>query len=211
MKKVGAIVVLMFFVISCGSWQVAPQPFPVTTPIPTGTPVIITLTPLIIPPPTLIITSTQPPLITETTTATSTTIEPSMTPTTQIIQSVSVDILGCNTSFDIRNGMYEVTNAFVTVKNTGTVDLPNTCAILRAIDEGREHPDKEVCVDNLPVNNQVTLKLTVDSTYREDTFIQVDVNTNETILLRVDKASCRNIDLFGGTPPDVGIIKPTQP
>ena len=62
------------------------------------------------------------------------------------MQSVAVDILGCNTSIDITHGMGEVTNAYVTVKNTGMVDLPNTCALLRAIDEDREHPDKKVCV-----------------------------------------------------------------
>jgi hypothetical protein len=105
--------------------------------------------------------------------------------------------------------MGEVTNAYITVKNTGTVDLPNACAFLRAIDESdREHPDKEVCVSNLPAQQQVTLKLTVDSTYQEDTIIQVDVLSNEIVLLRKDQQSCRDINLFGGAPADVGIIKP---
>jgi hypothetical protein len=122
-----------------------------------------------------------------------------------------VDILGCNTSFDITHGMGEVTNAYVTVKNTGTVDLPNTCALLRAIDEDREHPDKKVCVANLPMQNQVTLKLTVDSAYKKDTVIQVDATSNEVILLRVDKPSCTDIGLFGGAPSDVDVIKPIQP
>jgi hypothetical protein len=122
-----------------------------------------------------------------------------------------VDILGCNTSIDITHGMGEVTNAYVTVKNTGTVDLPNTCALLRAIDEDREHPDKKVCVPNLPVQNQVSLKLTVDSAYKKDTVIQVDATSNEVILLRVDKPSCRDIGIFGGAPSDVGVIKPIQP
>jgi hypothetical protein len=106
--------------------------------------------------------------------------------------------------------MGEVTNAYAKVKNTGTVDIPNACALLRAIDEGREHPDKEVCVDNLPVTSQVTLKLTVDSTYKADTIIQVDVTSNEIVLLRVDKQSCRDINLFGGTPADIGVIKPLE-
>jgi len=104
--------------------------------------------------------------------------------------------------------MGEVTNAYVNVKNTGTVDLPNMCALLRAIDEGREHPDKKVCASNLPVQNQVILKLTVDSTYKQDTIIQVDVTINEAILLRVDKQSCRDIKLFGGVPADIGVVKP---
>jgi hypothetical protein len=121
-----------------------------------------------------------------------------------------MDILGCNTSIDITHGMGEVTNAYVTVKNIGNVDLPNTCALLRAIDEGREHPDKEVCVPNLPVQNQVTLKLTVDSTYNKDTIIQVDASSNGAILLRLDKQSCTDIGLFGGAPSDVGVVKPIE-
>jgi hypothetical protein len=107
--------------------------------------------------------------------------------------------------------MGEVTNAFVTVQNTGTIDLPNTCAILRAIDEDREHPDKTVCTSLLPAQNQVNLKLTVDSQYQVDTIIQVDVTSNEVTLLRLDKQSCRDIGLFGGAPSDVGQIKPITP
>lgn len=126
-------------------------------------------------------------------------------------QAVDLVILGCNTSIDIRNGMGEVTNAYVAVKNTGTLDLPNMCGLLRAIDEGREHPDKKVCIPNLPTQSQVTLKLTVDSTYRQDTIIQVDVTSNENTLLRLDRHSCRNIGLFGGAPSDVGVVKPLTP
>lgn len=104
--------------------------------------------------------------------------------------------------------MGEVTNAYVIVKNTGNVDLPNTCGLLRANDEGRVHPDKKSCVSNLPVQNQVTLKLTVDSTYKTDTIIQVDGLSNEVVLLRIDRQSCRDIQLFGGVPADVGVVKP---
>jgi hypothetical protein len=121
-----------------------------------------------------------------------------------------VEILGCNTSLDISHGMGEVTNAFVLLKNTGEVDLPNTCALLRALDEDREHPDKQVCVPNLPVENQVTLKLTVDSAYKQDTAIQVDATSDERLLIRVDRASCTDISLFGGVPPDLGRITPIE-
>ena len=106
--------------------------------------------------------------------------------------------------------MGEVTNAYVTVKNTGMVDLPNTCALLRAIDEDREHPDKTKCVTNLPVQNQVTLKLTVDSAYKQDTIIQVDASSDGVLLLRVDKPSCTDIGLFGGAPSDLGVVKPIE-
>jgi hypothetical protein len=134
---------------------------------------------------------------------------PTLTSTQALTRAVEIQILGCNTSLDIRQGMGEVTNAYVVVKNTGNVDLPNTCGLLRAIDEDREHPDKKACVSNLPIRHQVTLKLTVDTAYRQDTIIQVDVLSNEFVLLRVDRQSCRDINLFGGAPSDVGVVKPS--
>lgn len=104
--------------------------------------------------------------------------------------------------------MGEVTNAFVTVKNTGNTDLPNMCALLRASDEDRAHPDKQRCVDNLPVGNQVTQKLTVDSAYKQDTLIQVDATSNGVILMRVDKQSCRDINILDSAPANLGIVVP---
>ncbi|MBL8062715.1 MAG: hypothetical protein JNK32_06830 [Anaerolineales bacterium] len=209
---------LVFIITSCDTLGTPSIAIPIQSPFPTSTPNIISPTPLIIQPSLLTITPNITTIVqitpTQTTlpppTPTITPVLPTQTFTQPIIQSVAVEILGCNTSLDILNGMGEVTNAFVTVKNTGTVDLPNTCALLRAIDEGREHPDKTVCVDNLPLQNQVTLKLTVDSTYQADTIIQVDVTTNDVILLRVDRQSCRDISLFGGAPADVGVIKPAK-
>ena len=156
------------------------------------------------------LTNTEIPSLTPTSTSIPPTETPMPTFTSTAVQSLAVDILGCNTSIDITHGMGEVTNAYVTVKNTGTVDLPNTCALLRAIDEDRVHPDKKVCVANLPMQNQVTLKLTVDSAYKQDTIIQVDASSNDILLLRVDKPSCTDIGLFGGAPSDVGVIKPIQ-
>ncbi len=205
---------------ACDTWGIPPQPFPVWTPIPSRTPGIVTATPIILVPPFTLTAVTDAatftftlPADTETPSPTFTLapIIPSETATLIPIQSVAVDILGCNTSIDIFHGMGEVTNAYVTVKNTGTVDLPNTCSLMRALDEDREHPDKKKCVDNLPAQNQVTLKLTVDSAYKQDTVIQVDTTSNEVILLRVDKPSCTDIGLFGGEPSDIGVIKPIQP
>jgi hypothetical protein len=206
------ITIMTLFLASCNMFEVAPQPFPVWTAIPSRTPVVVTSTPIILVPLTstptpVMITSTPIPIInTVTSTETATLVPFTNTP----MQSVQVEILGCNTSIDIVHGMGEVTNAYVTVKNTGTVDLPNMCSLLRSIDEDREHPDKKVCIPNLPAQNQITLKLTVDSTYKQDTVIQVDTLSNEVLLLRVDKASCRDIGLFGGTPTDVNAIKPVQ-
>jgi hypothetical protein len=220
MKKIFSLVIIVFMITACDDWGVAPQPFPVWTPIPSRPPSIITATPIILTPAiypetsvpgaTIIspitLTNTETPLPTQT----STPFIPTDAPTSTPVQSVMVDILGCNTSIDITHGMGEVTNAYVTVKNTGGVDLLNACALLRAADEDREHPDKKVCVTNLPMQNQVTFKLTVDSVYKQNTIIQVDASSNDILLLRVDKPSCTDIGLFGGTPSDVGVIKPIQ-
>ena len=218
MKRVVALLMAAFLLSSCITWDVNPQPFPLWTAIPTRTPGVVTPTPNII-----FITGTSLPYtltpsltITPgqiTSTVETPTITPTITETTTATPNpqVSVDVLGCDTGFYLAHGMYEVTNAYVTAKNTGNVDLPNTCALLRASDEGREHPDKVRCVDNLPVNYQVTLKLTVDSTYKKDTVIQVDASSTGNLLLRVDKQSCRDINLLGGVPSDVGVIKPIAP
>lgn len=214
MKKILSLLFL-FSLSACGSLGTPPQPFPVWTVPPSSTPSIITATPFIIPPP-----SSITPAVTILSPATETasqTPPPSSTPTVGLptstftltpFQAVEIEILGCNTSIDILHGMGEVTNAYVKVKNTGNIDLPNACALLRAIDEDREHPDKKVCLSNLPAQQQVTLKLTVDSAYKKDTIIQVDVLSNEIVLLRKDQQSCLDISLFGGAPADIGIIKP---
>jgi len=219
MKKYIPMLFIAALITACNTWGAPPQPFTVWTVAPSQTPGIVSATPFILPPPgiftntpTLTILTPFTPAVIETFTSTQTSTpaasETPVTPT--LFQAVNVEILGCNTSIDIRNGMGEVTNAFVTIKNIGTLDLPNTCGLLRAIDEDREHPDKKRCVDNLPAQNQVTLKLTVDSHYQVDTFIQVDALSNDLVLLRLDQQSCRNIGLFGGEPPDIGIIKPIQ-
>ncbi len=216
-KGLFTFLVCAILIAGCDTWGVQPQPFPVWTPIPSRTPGIVTATPIILIPPLTAtlegITPSAIPSETETPSPTFTLepIAPSETATSAPIQSVAANILGCNTSIDITHGMGEVTNAYVTVKNNGTLDLPNTCALLRALDEDREHPDKKKCVDNLPAQYQVTLKLTVDSAYQENTIIQVDITSNEVILLRVDQPSCTDIGLFGGEPSDIGVIKPIQP
>jgi len=212
MDKITAWLVAAFLLASCDTFGYAPQPFPVWTPVPSRTPGIVSPTPIIftLTPGGTAITTTATSISSETPspTITSTPTTPSETAVPSPIPSVQIDILGCNTSFDITHGMGEVTNAYVVFRNSGEVDLPNTCALLRAMDEDREHPDKKVCVPNLPVQNQVTLKLTVDSAYQQDTAIQVDALSNEILLLRVDEQSCTDIGLFGGAPPDIGVIKP---
>jgi hypothetical protein len=212
MKRIFTLLILALLLTACDVWNTQPQPFPVWTAIPSRTPSIITVTPIILNPGVIVspIIPTNTGIPSPTVTSTFAPVPPTEPPTIALVQSLAVDILGCNTSFDVTHGMGEVTNAYVTVRNTGNVDLPNTCALLRAIDEGREHPDKKVCVPNLPAQNKVTLKLTVDSTYKEGTIIQVDASSNDVILLRVDKQACTDISLFGGAPSDVGVVKPIK-
>jgi hypothetical protein len=222
-KKILIFPILIFFLGACDTWDVSPQPISVQTLIPSRTPIVVTATPVILILPftaTVIpgVTSILPVTVTNTGIPSSTptiTLVPSIetpTPTftSTAVQSVAVNIPGCNTGIDITHGMGEVTNAYVTLKNTGNVDLPNTCALLRALGEDREHPDKKKCVPNLPAQNQVTLKLTVDSTYKQNSLIQVDVSSNEVLLLRTDSPSCADLSLFSGAPSDLGIIKPVQ-
>lgn len=207
--------VTIFLVLSltaCDGWSYTVPTFP--APPPTITPSIVTITPVIV-----TITDTTPPLTatdtpTESASETSTPITPSETVTafteappptiTATLPSYSpniiVEVLGCNTSIDIAHGMGEVTNAYVTLKNNTGTNLDEVCTTLNAIDEGRVHPDKTVCVPYLEHGQQVTLKLTVDSTYRVETPIQIEVKSGEVLLSRVGQDSCRDIGLFAPAP-----------
>ena len=108
--------------------------------------------------------------------------------------------MGCNTSIDITHGMGEVTNAYVTLKNYTGADMTDVCATLYALDEGRVHPDKTVCVPALTHGQQVTLKLTVDSTYKQNTPIQIEVKSGNSLLSRIGQESCTDIGLFAPAP-----------
>ena len=96
--------------------------------------------------------------------------------------------------------MGEVTNAFMTLKNTGGVQLTNLKATLFALDEGREHPDKTIEISSIPVGYQVTIKLTVDSTYQQETPIQIEVSADGGLFQRVGSDSCRDIGLLAPNP-----------
>jgi hypothetical protein len=141
--------------------------------------------------------------------STATFTSPTIIPSLETVPSglIKVDILGCNTSLDIAHGMGEVTNAWLTIGNPGATDLENVCATLRGQDEGRLHPDKTKCIASLPGGYQVTEKLTIDTTYKEVSLIQVDVTSNNTLLQRLGKDSCRNIGLFPSDIDDLGVIK----
>ncbi len=104
--------------------------------------------------------------------------------------------------------MGEVTNAYVTIRNGAQEEVPNVCATLDALDEGRPHPDKTKCLPSLPAGYQVTFKLTVDSTYRQNTPVQVNVMSGDTLLVRAGEASCTEIGLLPVPIDDLGTPQP---
>lgn len=210
----------MLFVASCNGWVLQPGSFNPPTPfLPlTNTPSIVTATPVVIgaasatstpqvptSTPILFITATETPTLIPSDTLESTQTTPPNSP------SISAEILGCNTSIDVTHGMGEVTNAFVVLKNTGMVELTNLKTTLRARDEGREHPDKIAETPSLPAGYHVTLKLTVDSTYRADTPIQVEVTGDGGLFQRVGVESCKDIGLFAPNPSDLNTPMPNNP
>ena len=209
MNKINPVTILLFFFLTaCDGWSYSVPTFP--APEPTITPSIYTPTPVIV---TITNTSELPANTpTETTTlnpatALNKTITPTPSLTSQpITPQFIVEILGCNTSIDILHAMGEVTNAFVTIKNNTGASLSDLCATLLVLDEGRIHPDKIVCVPELEQDQQLTLKLTVDSTFKEKTSIQVEVRSSETLLARVANPSCTDIGLF--TPDPVLLMTP---
>jgi uncharacterized membrane protein len=107
--------------------------------------------------------------------------------------------------------MGEVTNAFVTIKNTGNVALTNLRVTLLALDEGREHPDKTVELTSLPPAYQVTVKLTVDSTYKKDSPIQVEVASDQGTFPREGAAACRDIGILAPKPEGLNTPVPSNP
>ena len=205
MKKIVPAILTAVLITSCNGWVI--QPFPGNPPTPflplTPTPSIFTPTPVVIgvasaTPNISIATNTFTPLPTNTPF-----IFISDTPSLTNLPngpSISVEVLGCNTSIDVTHGMGEVTNAFITLKNTGSVQLTNLQATLFALDEGREHPDKTIEITSIPVAFQVTIKLTVDSTYQQETPIQIEVSGDGGLFQRVGSASCEDIGLLAPNP-----------
>ncbi len=220
MKKFLVICLMMFLLTSCNGWFFQPSPYTPPTPFlpPTNTPSIFTPTPVIIGVNSAtanVATATFVPTNTPFTPNTDTPVviptETMLIPDTGGTPSVRVEILGCNTSIDVTHGMGEVTNAFLILKNTGGIELTNVTATLFALDEGRAHPDKTVEITSLPIGYQVTLKLTADSTYQEETPIQVEVTAEGGLFQRVGADSCRDIGLFAPNPEALNTPVPVNP
>ena len=227
MKRILPLAIFLTITLTgCNGWSYTVPTFP--APPPTITPSIFSPTPVIF---TITTTATsvfpsKTPIITPTETLTeiATAVTPSETATAfteaptstdtptlpPVSPNIVVEVLGCNTSIDILHGMGEVTNAYVILKNNTGNDLSNLCATLNALDEGRVHPDKTVCVPTLANGQQVTLKLTVDSTYKQNTPIQVEVKSGDTLLSRIGQASCTDIGLFEPKPESLLTPVPIQ-
>src|SRR5215510_11570970 len=110
---------------SCSGWIIQPLPGPTPFLPPTSTPSIYTPTPVLIG----VNTSTPSVVILTATPANTNAPQPTDTqaPVTLTASpagpSIAIKVLGCNTSIDVTHGMGEVTNAFVTLKNTGGTEL----------------------------------------------------------------------------------------
>jgi hypothetical protein len=220
MKFIFIIILLISFTLTgCDGWPVQTVSYnaPPTT-LPSHTPIILTPTPKVIPALSTPSPSNASPTSTQITTSitpdadstfTPTLSSPTIQPTISTVPSdlIKVDILGCNTSLDITHGMGEVTNAYITISNPSPVDLGKVCATLRGQDEGRPHPDKTKCIPSLPAGDQVKLKLTIDTTYKKDSPIQIEITNNDILIRRLAQNSCTEIGIFSPDEDDFGQVK----
>ena len=222
MKKLTLIVLATFLLTSCNGWFFRPSPYNPPTPFlpPTNTPSIHSPTPVVIgvnsatpmiATITAVPSNTPFPAITNTPLSSDTPVPSATEITPPPTRSVGVELLGCSTSIDVTHGMGEVTDAYVTLRNTGNLELTNLRATVFALDEAREHPDKTVELTNLPVDYEVTIKLTADSTYREETPIQIEVAADAGLFQRIGSASCRDIGLFAPQPDGLTTPVPVNP
>ena len=234
MKHMIFICALATLILSaCDAWNVQPIPYTSATPFPSSTPIILSPTPVVLllpitatadavpPSPTPAGPSATPvtpaPNLTDTQAATQTLTVSStaaasltFTPTSAATPyaAVNTEILGCDTAMDITHGMGEVTNLYVTIQNTGQVNLANVCATLNGQDEGRPHPDKTKCVASLPAGYQVGEKLTIDTTLGKPSPVQVDVTSEGNLLQRLGQKACAGFGLFSPNTDDLGTITP---
>src|SRR5215217_3482831 len=216
MKKVVFVLLAGLLLASCNGWVIQPPGNPPTPFLPpTQTPSIFTATPVVTNPTATpqIPTFTAIPFITATFSPVPISSDTPGIPTATLPSgpSISVEILGCNTSIDVIHGMGEVTNAFVVLRNTGGIEFTNLKVTLNALDEGREHPDKTVEVATLQVGYNVTTKLTVDSTYKQDTPVQIEVAGDAGLFQRVGVDSCKDIGVFAPNPGSLNTPVPNNP
>jgi hypothetical protein len=219
MKQTIFFILFATVLASCNGWSIQPLPQPTPFLPPTRTPSIYSPTPMIIGASATpaIATATNTPTFLPTSTNMSSatpTVTPihTFTPTPPVnAPALRIVILGCNTSIDITHGMGEVTNAFVTLQNIGNVELTDLVATLYTLDEGREHPDKVQEIASIPVKHEVTLKMTVDSTYKQESPIQVEVNSDQGLFPREGVGSCRDLGILVPDPAGLNTPVPSNP
>ncbi len=202
MPKALFFLLMACFLVSCG----VDIPLPGSTRLPataSRTPRIVTGTPglrFVTLSPTPTATSTHTEILTPTPT-----VSPS--PTSKP-PKLELSILGCDTSIDLAHQMGEVTNAYISLSNTGQSAASNVCAVLSASDEGRPHPDKLGCALSLPPSARVTFKLTVDTGLGVDSLIRVDVSSAEKISVSVLGGSCKAIGAPKQALDPFGVVEP---
>jgi hypothetical protein len=210
-RLIVTLALLTLLLTACGDMEfvtAAPNPFSIT---PSRPPSILSPTPIFIYP-TTSASLPPPPSLTPSLTlapdpSATDTLPPTATETfTPAPEPLSIQMLGCDTGIDVTHGMGEVTNAYVTIANASGPDLTMVCATLSSADEGRLHPDKTICVQSLPRGYQVTLKLTIDTTFQVNTIVQVDVLSNEGIFASAGGLACRDIGAF--KPEVIGVLQP---
>ena len=212
-RSIFTLVILAFFLPACLNLDVvtAVPNFAVT---PSRPPSISSPTPIILYP----TSSITPPVPTiATTIEVSPTFTPFLTPTftptfiitnTPAPEPLTIQLLGCDTGFDVTHSMGEVTNAYVTVSNASSLDLTTVCATLTSADEGRIHPDKTVCIASLPSGYEVTLKLTIDTTFQVNTIVEIAVLSNEGSFARAGGLACTDIGAFKPAEETIGVLQP---
>ena len=202
---------LLSLLSACSGWPSEPYTNHPATAVPSRTPRVQTPTPIVLSPTPLILTPATSASTVPSETATATALSASETPTPEATPTpafLNVDILGCDTGIDVLHGMGEVTNAYVTISNPTPADIPNLCATLSGLDEARAHPDKTRCFSTLPAGYQVTFKLTVDTTYKAATPIQVDLSSDDSLLARIGKPACEAIGILLPDAGELGVSKP---
>jgi hypothetical protein len=204
MKIITLTFTTVLFLVACSEIHIPPV---INTPMrsPSSIPLIFSPTPPFVP--SAIFTTTGLPS-SKTITNFPTDIHPTEIATITPTPGLSLDILNCNTAIDLTHQMGEVTNTYPLIRNNTINELTDVCATLTASDEARVHPDKTRCIPYLPSNYQVTLKLTVDTGYKLDTSIRVDVSSNEGASVSLLRSSCRDVGLLDWASDNIGIIEP---
>lgn len=132
---------------------------------------------------------TPSPTLTQTMTLTPT-LTPTPTPT--LMPKLNLLFQTCDTGFDLFGGLGEITNAYITLQNIGNTDAENVKLLLSANDEEKPHQDKQYTVPFLPPQNEITLKLSVDTQSSQITVLTIQVTADNASEESFTKENCTN-------------------